>query len=83
MPKKLYTPEQRLEKKRERSRNYQRKKRLEHRILRYASFLCMNGYTIMENKDYQQLEKFNKKIFNIWICSLFFNVVLLILLFLK
>lgn len=63
MPRKLYTPEQRKEKQRERARNYQKKRTLQNRIIRYSCFLINNDYTILRNEDFDKLQKNSKKRF--------------------
>lgn len=57
MPKKLYTPEQRKEKQRERARNYQKRKTLKNRIIRYSCFLMNNNYTVLRNEEYEKMTK--------------------------
>ena len=57
MPRKLYTTEQRKEKQKERSRNYQRKRTLRNRIIRYSCFLINNDYTVLRNEDFDKMTK--------------------------
>lgn len=57
MPKRKYTPEQRLEKQRERARNYQKKRTLQNRIIRYSCFLINNDYTVLSNNEYEKMTK--------------------------
>ena len=63
MPKKLYTPEQRKEKQRERARNYQKRRTIQKRIIRYSCFLIQQGYTIIKNEEFDKLQKNSKKRF--------------------
>lgn len=69
--KKLYTPEQKKEKQRERSRNYQKKRTMQKRIVRYSCFLINNDYTVLRNEEYEKMTKrINLLSKSVWILSI-------------
>lgn len=83
MPKKLYTPEQRKEKQRERARNYQKRRTIQKRIIRYSCFLIQQGYTIIKNEQFDKIQRKGKRWFQNRIITLISCLIFLILLIIK
>lgn len=83
MPRKIYTPEQRIEKRRERARNAQRKRTLKNRIIRYSCFLINQDYTVLRNEEYDKIMKANRLLSRSVVVLFATSIILLIWLLVK